>query len=238
MAETLGVAPTAVATDLASLDGVLVLRAYSGPYRDDSQRTMTTLPEVVVFDDGRVAADVSPFPDTVRRNYRSLTLTGDELTMLQELLMDAAVVDSPLTSDPDLASSDAGVTIIQARIPRGDVEIAVLGLETRLDHVPDGVPTIAVRLDKHLSSLWERARSEGSPWFGDLPQVRILPHVGGLLPFGAARGPAAGSSRSGLRAACGRRHQQSAIGGEGFGRAPSVASAIREHEPRRLDRRR
>ena len=106
-------------------------------------------------------------------------LTSNELTMLQELLTDPAVINSPLTIDPDLASSDAGVTIIQARTSRGDVEIAALGLDTRLDEVPAAVPPIAVRLDTYLSALWERVRTDGSPWFGELPHVRTAPHIGG-----------------------------------------------------------
>lgn len=174
--------PSAAPTEFASLDGALILRAYSGPFQDDSQRTMTVLPEVVVFADGRVAADVSPYPDSLRRHYKTIQLSDQELATILNLLDDRDVGNIPLRIAPDFASSDGAVAIIQASTPdKGDIEMAVLGLDTRIqsESASAHYPEIAIRLDGLLSGLWERADAEGMEWVGELPQVRVARQVGG-----------------------------------------------------------
>lgn len=68
-------------------EDVILLRAFSGPWRDPTERTRQAPAEVAVYRDGTVLANVSPVSDI--RDVRAIQLGPDELAELMSNIADA-----------------------------------------------------------------------------------------------------------------------------------------------------
>jgi hypothetical protein len=76
---------TAAPSELVEpLGSILILRAYSGPFLDHADRVESALPDVVIFDDGLVVANLAMVSDPP--NYVAVQLTDAALDDIVEIL--------------------------------------------------------------------------------------------------------------------------------------------------------
>lgn len=174
------------AADLPSMDGALLVRAYSGLITSDEDRNLLQPAQLVVLETGQVIANVSDVSDAhLELEYRSLQLSPDELSDIVEELAQIMPTNEPLGRGPHVGDLDAGTTILQARRADGvAVELLAPGLATSVmsrEAMAEYSPA-SVRLDQLASSLRNRVRSEGIA-ARDLatlvPMVRTARSVGG-----------------------------------------------------------
>lgn len=157
---------------------ILLLRAWSGPWEDPSERTLGELAQVVLFSDGLVIADVSRVGNA--REWRSTRLSQDELQAVVEAVADAEPAPIQRASWQDAPCADASVQVIQVAGAGGVIELAQYCLSTEIAFIPPDTPESVVTLSRLLDQLEERAADGPLETTATLvPMVRVAPLSGG-----------------------------------------------------------
>lgn len=157
---------------------ILLLRAWSGPWEDPSERTLGELAQVVLFSDGLVIADVSRVGNA--REWRSTRLSQDELDAVVEAVADAEPRAVQRASGQDSGCADAAVQVIQVAGADGVVELAQYCLSTEIGLVPPNTPESVVVLSRLLDELEEQVEDGPAETTAALvPMVRVAPLSGG-----------------------------------------------------------
>lgn len=156
---------------------VVALRTYTGLYQRESQRTLNLPPEVTIFADGTVVADVSPFDPENGSDYRSIALDDDRLSDILHLLADGGCEPIPLPRDSH-PFAGGGAVVFQLRDNGGRwIEIVVSGLAADTPGVDTSVfDRNLVALDRLMNKLRDEASRDGQPWQGALPLVPVMPN--------------------------------------------------------------
>jgi hypothetical protein len=156
----------------------LALRVYSGAFTSDSQRTEQARPDVVLFDDGLVVANVSPYPPHESVDYRSIQLDATQLEQAR-----ATIVAAGLSHRPAPAMDDwicYGATILQVFGADGSkVEVVapcLLWAPGLSSPDPGRYGAGVVSVNALLTRLHELAARDGSPWAESLPSVPAAPY--------------------------------------------------------------
>ena len=159
---------------------MLVLRAYSGGFESQAERTDQIPAEVVVFDDGVAVADVGISPEV---RYSAIQLTQDEIQALRDVLEQADPIGHFVPYDPAFHVVSE-MTIIQVHNPERVTEVAIAGLYAALvSPPPDYAPPWAAALDVKMTELRDLVRERGGMDF-----VEDIPTVDGVEPVpGQAR---------------------------------------------------
>lgn len=157
---------------------VVILRAYSGPWENASERTGFASADVVLFRDGLVIADVSPIFDV--QDIRAVQLEAEELAEVLEAIAEAAPIPTDRASSRNSGCDDAGAQVIRVNLPDGGVEIAIYCLATDIPVVPTGTPEFAVVLSRLLDDLEQLAADRPTVSTDRrLPMVPSAPQTGG-----------------------------------------------------------
>lgn len=158
-------------------DDILVLRAWSGPWEDPRERVGRVRATLVVYRDGLVVADASPVGD--RQEFRAARLDKAELIALHSRLALVQPVSFEHASSLNSGCMDCGVQVI--RVWNGDraIEIAVYGLSTQIDVVPDGTPPSAVALSELDELEGTMADRPAVAFDRPIPLIPAAPQVGG-----------------------------------------------------------
>lgn len=168
---------------LPSLDGALLLRAYSGLIAADADRTEMTAAQLVVLESGLVVANTSEVYG--QPEYRAVQLSVEELEELVAWMEDLSPTDESLTLGPGVGDLDAGTTILQARRADGrTVEILAPALSTAVtsDENLARFSAAAVGLDRLADALLARVVADGLDRDGLahlVPEVRTAKFIGG-----------------------------------------------------------
>ena len=162
---------------LDTLGSIVILRAYSGKFSQHKERTLLAQPQVVVFDDGTVVANVALVSDPP--DYRTISLTEQQMTRVTDSLQVADL--KPLAAGRlgggDLCY-DCATTIIRTDIGGPTIEIAAEGLQTGNENWERGMPYGAglIATDRLLNELVDLVRAGSSePYSGALPQIPVAP---------------------------------------------------------------
>lgn len=166
---------------LPDLGNIFLLRAWSGPFESHEDRTELALPNIVVFDDGRVVADMGTPGNP---NFQLIQLATAESRELRELVASFELMPLAAGDIRDAAlCADCPTTIIRTDIEGETIEIAATGLLTDADPryvaglpYPRGV----IGVDRLLNDLVDRVRNGATGRFeGDLPEIPIASLVHG-----------------------------------------------------------
>lgn len=163
------------------LGSIILLRAYSGTFARHDQRIEVAFPDVVVFVDGTVVANIALVSDPP--DFRAVRLTAGELEEVTELVAEAEL--APLAgAEGPLGCFDCGATIIRTQQDGATIEIAAKGLMTTgmrpewVEQLPYDPGVIAV--DRLLDALVKRVQDgPAEPYSEALPQIPVAPFSGG-----------------------------------------------------------
>lgn len=167
---------------LEPLGSILVLRAYSGPFREHADRDRLAAPDIVVFDDGRVVANIALVSDEPQ--FMFVTLSEEERKELVETLRAANIQPMAFGAlEGGMMCGDCPTTILRTDISGETVEVAAEGLLTNVSEQYVAAlpyPRGLIAIDRLLNVLLDRVRTWPSePFVGELPEIPVAPHLAG-----------------------------------------------------------
>lgn len=168
--------PSAPARHLELDQDVLITATYSGFYRDNDERTLPMYPHVVVFRDGVVVANTSPFGQDLGQHHEFVRLNQAQLADVREIV-EAANIRDRLPTIEDYPY--AGGSIVIFAVPDGSGRAIEMAMRPTYSDVPEvdasGHPPEIVALDGLLNQLRELVIRDGRRFSGHLPGVPIAP---------------------------------------------------------------
>lgn len=164
------------------LGPILILRAYSGPFTDHAERNRSAAPDIVIFDDGLVVANVALVSEPPK--YMAHQLSDAAMADVSQILQAAEL--RPIAAGGIAGGTlcaDCPTTIIRTDLDGETIELAASGLLTTVH------PRYVARLpyskglidtDRLLNRLLGAVRRGPAELFvGDLPEIPAAPLVSG-----------------------------------------------------------